>query len=383
MWPLPQAALTARGATLLTPHVLSRLGFDQFFEQQLLAWDRGLIPGRVVGQHRRQWDVVTQEGTVRAVLAGRNWAREHVVQLDDAQPAVGDWVAVQPASSTADSVIAHILQRKSELSRTSVARRGARQTLVANVDLVGVVAAFAADDATESVAKRSLHPRRIERYLAAIIAGGARPLVLVNKADLFSDAAAQAEKLEARLSGVPVLAVSTVNEEGLVPFTSRLAPGETIALVGLSGVGKSSIINCLLGRQAQKVSAERSHDGRGRHTTTHRELFLSEAGFCLIDTPGMREFALSEATGGDLEGFADIVELAQSCQFRDCTHHAEPGCGVRRTIALGQLDADRLESYQELVEELSKVKEQPTRRKLVNHDKRRPKTRMKKVWDED
>ncbi len=347
------------------------------------AWDPSLVPGRVIGQHRRQWDVAMTTGVARAVLAGRSWAQDHVVQLDDAQPAVGDWVALHQGENQSEPLIVHILKRQTDLSRSSMARRGARQTLVANVDRVAVVAAFAPLDATEHVSRRSLHPRRIERYLAATCAGGAQPLVIINKSDLVDDPQQEAQKLAQRIGGVPVVPVTTVEAGGLDPLLDHIGSGQTVALVGLSGVGKSSIINQLLGRDAQRVFAERSQDGRGRHTTTHRELFVSQLGFCLIDTPGMREFALAEGGEGDLDAFAEILELAEECQFRDCTHHSEPGCAVRSAIQAQKLDPDRLASYQTLVVERQQLRSQPGRRKLVKNDKRRPTKRIKRNWEDD
>ncbi len=368
--------------------MLSKLGFDQFFQEQMETLDSGLTPARVVGQHRREWDVATEEGSERAVLAGRQWAQDHVVQLDDAQPAVGDWVALKKGDGDGVApVIVQILKRKTELSRSSMARRGARQTLVANVDRVGVVAAFSRESAGENVSKRSLHARRIERYLAAVVAGGAKPIVVINKADLCTDPQTAAQELSRRLSGVDVVSVSTLTPSGLRDFERLIFPGQTVALVGLSGVGKSSIINQLLGKEAQKVSGERAHDGRGRHTTTHRELFFTPEGYCLIDTPGMREFALAEVSQSDLLAFSDITTWAEQCQFRDCGHKEEPGCAVVQAVARNELHPDRLEGYLELLVELAQLREQPTRRKLVKADRRRSTKRLKKGrledWDDE
>lgn len=334
----------------VTP-LLTRLGYSEFFAEQMREAPAELMPARVVGQHRREWDVSCEKGTARAVLAGKHWAQEHVTQIDDAQPTVGDWVGVR-WSENSPPIIERLLARRSSLSRTSASRRGARQTLVANVDTVAVVAAFAPPGKQDAVAKRSLHPRRIERYVTAIQKGGATPLVLLNKSDLVEDALTTAAQLEERLSGCRVVCTSCESDDGLARFLSLFKEGSTIGLVGLSGVGKSSLVNRILGSEVQKVGAERSQDARGRHTTTHRELFLTPSGLLLIDTPGMREFAVADGKEDDLKAFEDVSRFAESCQFRDCEHRKEPGCAVRAAVAHGELMSDRLESYLALAGEL-------------------------------
>jgi ribosome biogenesis GTPase len=350
---------------------LDRLGYRPFFATQMARLSNSSVPGRVIAQHRRQWEVATETGIVRAVLAGRLWANQDVRQTDDAQPVVGDWVAVERSTDDDSTVIVAVLDRQTSMVRTSMARKGARQTIVANVDRVAVVVAFSQGEASDHVARRSLHPRRIERYVAAISHGGAQPLVLINKADLSSDSKRSAEELQTRLKGCPVLTVSCRAPGGMDDFESRLASGETVGLVGLSGVGKSSIVNLLLKRSAQEVGAERSSDARGRHTTTHRELFVAPSGVLLIDTPGMREFALEESASVDLGAFEDIVASAEHCQFRNCAHRDEPGCAVNRAVAAGQIDKDRLHNFLALKDQGQKTPF-PTKRPLTRRHKKYP-----------
>lgn len=348
---------------------LEALGYSDFFRAQVAGAPKELSPGRIVGQHRREWDVATEDGTTRAVLAGKRWDPERGMVSSDVQPTVGDWVLVRPGTPP---VIETILNRRTALSRTSLAKRGEKQILVANIDIVAVVAAFAHPDADDFASKRSLSPRRIERYLTAIKSSGAEGLVLLSKSDLYKNAADHAEELATRLGDCPVIAVNCTEEGGLDGLSARLSTGTTIGFIGVSGVGKSSIVNTLLGREAQKVGAERTHDARGRHTTTHRELFLAKEGFILIDTPGMREFALVGPEEADLQAFSDIAALARSCQFRDCRHEAEPGCKVREAAASGVLDDDRLESYQTLRKELLELERNKSVKKISEKRRRRP-----------
>lgn len=330
---------------------LERLGYDAFFERHMAELEGGLLPARVVGQHRREWDVAGEDLSGRAVLAGKRWAREDRSQAE-IQPTIGDWVALRVDEQNTLPVIEHVLPRRTELARAAVGKRGERQVVVANVDLLVIVAACAPDDAADAVALRSTNPRRIERYLTAVESGGAEALVVLNKADLRTTAARDAEELEKRLGSVRVITSDCASPGGLDALRGALRPGQTAGFVGLSGVGKSTIVNRLLGREAQRTSQERGSDARGRHTTTHRELFVAPDGWLLIDTPGMREFSI-DTEDADLSSFTDIAELSADCRFRNCRHAGEPGCRVEEAVRQGELDADRLESFRTLEREVT------------------------------
>ncbi len=334
---------------------LSALGFSEFFQAQLEPSDlaSGLVAGRVVAQHRGEWDVLTEEGPRRAILAGRHYdERDTNLVLGRVQPTVGDWVLLSQPSDGKLWVIKRLLERRTHLERGVAGRRRESQIIVANVDLVVLVSAVARADAEDATARRSINPRRIERYLAAVAQGGADALIALNKADLSPDSVELAAELGKRFAPCPVLAVSAHDTQGLDSLRAHLAPGLTVGMVGISGVGKSSIVNALLGRSAQRTQAEREHDARGRHTTTHRELFVMEGGALLIDTPGMREFALSADADDEIGGFDDVLEVASGCRFTDCRHQSEPGCAVRAALEAGTLTAERFDSYRKLSGEL-------------------------------
>ncbi len=338
---------------------LAALGFSDFFRAQLTEQElaAGLVVGRVVAQHRGEWDIITADGPRRAILAGRHYdERGTTLVLGRIQPTVGDWVLLAEPDDGKLWVIERLLDRRSHLERGVAGRRRESQTIVANVDLVVIVCAVPRPDTQDAAAGRSVNPRRIERYLAAVAQGGAEGLILINKADLSPDAGRLATELGERFAPCGVLAVSALDEGGLDTLRERLVPGLTVSLVGLSGVGKSSIVNALLGRSAQRTSAEREHDARGRHTTTHRELFVTETGALLVDTPGMREFALSGDADDDVGGFDDVLEVAGLCRFRDCRHKDEPGCAVRAAVERGELLPERLSSYHKLSGELDQQK---------------------------
>jgi ribosome biogenesis GTPase len=333
---------------------LQELGLTPFFIQQLhaLAVDHELLDqvvGRVACERRGQYEVISAGGTLRASLSGR---LEHQLGEDD-RPAVGDWVVLTPADPVGR--IQYVLERQGVLRRVGVDGTSHAQTLAANVDLCCIVSALTSEDAGVHAQRRALNPRRIERYLRTAHDSHVPALVLVNKADLLPGEVARERvaELAQELPGARIALVSAQNRQGLESLWDELSPGSSAVLLGSSGVGKSTLVNALLGEVAQRIGAERSDDTRGRHTTTERQLLRLENGALLIDTPGMRELALWADSETDASsGFADIDALAKACHFRDCRHHGEPGCAVLAAVESGTLSQERLDSARKLEREL-------------------------------
>jgi len=297
---------------------------------------QGLVAGRVVAQHRGQWRLVTAAGEMRAEISGR-LARE---AEPGGYPAAGDWVAAAPAASDGPALIEHVLARRTAFTRRSP--EGQLQVVAANIDVAFLVASL----------ELGLNLRRLERYLTQAWASGAAPVALLTKADLCADVEGQLEQARRISAGAPVIALSTISGAGLDAVRSHLAPGMTAVMVGASGAGKSTLANALLGEARMAVGAVRGDDARGRHTTSHRELILLPGGGLLLDTPGMRELALDDATEGLSQAFDDVEALAANCRFSDCSHSNEPGCAVRAAIGAGELDETRWRNFQKLGREL-------------------------------
>lgn len=338
----------------LDGEALASLGFTPFFQQQWLSFieenaDLTADVGRVISVRRGDYLVSSGAEPRRAILAGRLAA-----DGDASYPCVGDFVVIDGGDATGPGRIEHVFERSSLFVRRRPAPSCRPQPIAANIDLAVVVCALAADDADPDVARRGVNVRRIERYLYAIAQAGVAPLVVVNKADLCSVAAAMTDALRGELRGVEVLAVSARSGAGMELVRARLAPRTTAVLVGASGVGKSSLTNHLLGHEARRAEAIREDDGRGRHTTTGRELLALPGGALLIDTPGMRELGLWADAEGALP-VGDLVDaVARDCRFRDCRHDGEPGCAVAAAIARGELSAERLEHARKLEREVAR-----------------------------
>jgi ribosome biogenesis GTPase len=300
---------------------------------------RCLEPGRVVVQQRGLYTTVTDHGELAARLSGR-LAND---PGEASHPAVGDWVALAARSAEGAATIHAVMHRRSAFVRKAAHTVQTAQVVAANVDVAFLVASMNAD----------FNARRLERYLATAWQSGARPVVVLTKADLCAHPDAILDAAESVAIGAPVLAVSAVTGEGVEALAAHLGSRETGVLVGSSGVGKSTLVNALAGADLMATSAIREDDARGRHTTTHRELIRLPSGALILDTPGMRELGLLDADAGLDATFADIEALAGECRFRDCAHDTEPGCAVRAALESGELDLGRWKSFQKLGRELA------------------------------
>jgi ribosome biogenesis GTPase len=313
---------------------LEELGWDAFFAEAFEPYEKdNLIPARVSARHHGPCELFTELGPMGGLPSGK--------LSDEELPAVGDWVAVRPVPGEKKAVIEAVLPRRTAFTRKEAWQRTVAQVVAANIDTVFVVTAFGFD----------LNPRRLERYLTAAWDSGSNPVIVVNKSDLADDPEAELLEVEPVLMGVPVHTVSAVTGEGLEALDPYLGRGRTIALLGSSGVGKSTLVNRFAGRELLATGEIRS-DGRGRHTTSHRELVPLPSGAILLDTPGMRELQLWAGEEVLETTFAEITELAAGCHFADCSHEHEPGCAVRKALGDGTLSQDRFTSYRKLQREL-------------------------------
>jgi ribosome biogenesis GTPase / thiamine phosphate phosphatase len=364
-----KAELSPLFAGALAPMELRVNEIDSLRDSTLCAWGYGpffsdsfaeisqpdWVPARVVANAGTRLQLAGAQAT-HARLSGKLRHETPPQEL----PTVGDWVAVSEEPGGI-ATIHRLLPRRTKLVRRAAGTADREQIVAANVDVFFIVTS----------ANRDANPRRLERYLAAVFESGAQPIVVINKIDLVTPAELCDEilRLAAHAVGVPVVGVSAHTGDGVRELASLVAPTRTFALIGSSGVGKSSLVNQLLDSERQAVLAIDEND-RGRHATTHRELFALPDGRLAIDTPGMRSFGLLEAESGLEEAFSDIERFAESCRFRDCKHQGEPGCSVIAAIETGDLELDRLASAQKLERELEAIERRRDPAALREHKAR-------------
>lgn len=322
---------------------LQEYGWNEYYAKHFQPFiEKGFLPGRVLFQNQHLYRVYTENGELQAELTGK--LRYEAESAEDL-PAVGDWVALRFRPQEDKARILAVLPRKSKFARKTVGAKTEAQIVGANIDTILLVTSLNQD----------FNPRRVERYLATIWESGAQPVVVLSKADLCHDAAeiaAHIAEIQNVALEVPVHATSVKTNQGINDLLQYCGVGQTIALIGTSGVGKSTIINYLMGFERQKVKEVRDHDDRGQHTTRQRELILLPHGGLVLDTPGMRELQLWEVEQGIGTTFDDIEALAAQCQFTNCHHQQETRCAVRAALADGTLIPERFQNYEKMQKEL-------------------------------
>lgn len=320
---------------------LETYGWTEFFATNFAPFvKQGYSAGRVAVQHKTQYELYTEYGELSAETTGR---MQYDARSKKDLPVVGDWVVIRTREQESKATIYDILPRKSKFSRKVAGTKTEEQIVAANIDTIFLVTGL----------DGNFNLRRLERYLVVAWESGADPVVVLNKADLCDDIDQKVREAGAVALGVPIVVMSAINDRGLDQVLAHVNHGTTGALLGSSGVGKSTIVNHLLGRELLKTQEVRATDDRGRQTTTRRELIVLPSGGLLMDTPGMRELQLWGGDEGITDAFEDVAKLAQQCPFRDCQHGPEPGCAVQQALEDGTLDPDRFASYQKLQKEIA------------------------------
>jgi ribosome biogenesis GTPase / thiamine phosphate phosphatase len=317
----------------------------------------GYLPARVAAQHRGAYVLFTELGELRAETSGR---LSHDASGAGDLPAVGDWVAAAARPEERAATIHAVLPRKTKFSRKVALHATEEQVLAANVDAVFLLMSLNED----------FNLRRLERYITMAWESGAQPVIVLTKTDLAHDWELRVLEVEAIAFGLPVHAISNLTGDGLDLVRAHLVPGRTIALLGSSGVGKSTLVNTLAGEELLATKEIREDDGEGRHTTTHRQLVLLPGGGLVLDTPGLRELQLWESSDGLAETFEDVEELAAQCRFTDCAHRTEPGCAVQAALEDGTLPFGRWDSYKKLQRELAHLERRLDKRLQAEERKR-------------
>ena len=316
---------------------LRKYGLNDHFEQESTQYN-DLFAARVSEQHRELYKVISEQGELNASVSGKI---SYYAENQKSFPVVGDWVMIDRSDGTSgNAIIHHILRRKSIFTRKAAGSTNEQQVIAANIDVVFICMSLNAD----------FNLRRIERYLTIAWDSMATPVIVLTKSDLCEDLPRKMNEISSISMGVDIIACSSENGYGYQDVNDYIVQGKTIAFIGSSGVGKSTIINRLMGQDIL-ITKRIREDDRGRHTTTHRQLLLLPSGGIVIDTPGMRELQIY--TGNLSRTFEDIEGLAAGCKYSDCSHGTEPDCMVKKAIKDGSLSKERFESYKKLKRELS------------------------------
>lgn len=323
------------------PYSLEILGWNDFFAQEFNKIDKTCyFPARVCVEHRGAYELLCEKGRYTGEVTGRFIFTSNTrAKL----PKTGDWVIAEDCGNSM-AVIHGILPRKTCFSRRSAGKSAIEQVIAANIDYIFIVQSL----------DRNFNIKRIERSLVMVHEGGATPVVILNKTDLCEDVEDKIQQVQAIAPGLTVLAVSALNKTGMESLENILCPGKTFALIGSSGVGKSTLINTLAGDEIQDTSQVRESDSKGRHTTIRRELLVLHHGL-IIDTPGIREIQLWKADDGIQDTFTKIQEIAQDCKFSDCRHDRESGCAIKQALEDGLISQENFDSYQKLQAELASL----------------------------
>ncbi|WP_168157280.1 ribosome small subunit-dependent GTPase A [Sporosarcina ureilytica] len=322
-------------------NLLHKDNFSTIIEERGLA---KCVPGRVILEHKRMYRVITEFGEWLSVCSG---SMEYEATERRDFPAVGDWVVVEKMPGEERGIIHAISPRTSIFSRKVAGSTIEEQLIAVNVDIAFLVMSM----------NKDFNARRLERYLVAAYDSGAVPIVVLTKKDISDNPSYYVEEAQNIAFGTEIFEVSNITGEGLEQIRQVLQDGKTAALLGSSGVGKSSLTNALLNDQKMDVQDIRLDDDKGKHTTTHRELIIIPSGGVIIDTPGMREFQLWDNSDSLHSGFSDIEALAEICKFNDCLHNQEPGCAVQHALATGELTEERYASYLKLQKELAYIEQ--------------------------
>lgn len=343
---------------------LRKLGWNETLESEFITYkEDGYIAARVSSEFKHMYRLISEHGDLTGEISGK--LRHLAVERED-YPAVGDWVVIKPRLEDRMATIHAILPRNSKISRKVAGNNTDEQIIATNLNTILLVTALNND----------FNLRRLERYLTVAWESGANPIIVLSKSDLCDDLDSKIMEVEAISFGVPVIAISSVAKTGFDKLKTYLKVGETIALIGSSGVGKSTLINELYGSNIQEIKETRTGDDRGKHTTTNRELILLPEGGVIIDTPGMRELQLWETDLSMSDTFKEIEELANQCYFRDCKHEGEPNCAVKEAIDNGSLDISRYRNFKKMQKELAYL-ERRERQKAKLQDKSEKKRLMK------